>query len=262
MIRNIFDYIAVFNKYRFLLINLVAKDFKLKYRRSMLGVLWSVLNPLLSMLVITAVFQHIFRMEIEDFPVYYMTGITIFNLMVEATTNCLNAITGNISLIKKVYVPKYIFILEKCLFSLVNFIFALVAVFIVMFVLGFRPSHTMYLFWVPVFYTFTFSIGLGLILAAMNVFFRDTGHLYGVITMSWMFLTPIIYPKELLSENMQVFLQYNPMYHFVEYFRDVLMYGNIPGLGVNMLCLAISFGVLAIGLVVFKMTQDKFILYV
>ena len=259
---KIIGYIVTFNRYRFLLLNLVARDFKTKYRRSALGVLWSVLNPLLLMIVITAVFENIFRFEIEDFSVYYLTGVTLFNLMTESTGSSLQAITGNAALIKKIYVPKYIFILQKCLFSLLNLGFSIVAVFIVMLILRFNIQWTSFLLIVPVFYVLIFSAGLGLLLATANVFFRDTAHLYGVVTTAWMFLTPIIYPIEILSEGMMNFMRFNPMFYFVDYFRDVLMNGTIPGLQINLICAAISFGVLIVGIVVFKKTQDKFILFV
>lgn len=259
---NVINYFAVFNKYRFMLYNLVAKDFKLKYRRSVLGILWSILNPLLIMLVMTAVFQNIFRVQIEHFPIYFLVGRTLFDLMSEATSSSLEAITGNTNLIKKVYVPKYLFVLEKCLFSLVNFMFSMIAVLIVMIFLNFRISPTFYLFFLPIIYTLIFSVGLGFILAAANVFFKDTAHLYSVVLTAWMFLTPIMYPKDILSDNMQRVMELNPMYHFVEYFRDVLMYGNIPNLQTNLLCLAFSIGFLIVGIFIFKRVQDKFILYV
>lgn len=256
------NYFHAFNKYKFLLYNLVAKDFKLKYRRSVLGVLWSVLNPLLTMMVMTAVFEMLFRAQIEYFPIYFLTGNTLFTFMMESTSSSLQSITGGASLIKKVYVPKYIFILEKCLFSLINLAFSLVAMAIVMIILNFRVSPTFYLFLIPIFYTFVFSAGLGLILASSNVFFRDTAHLYGVVTTAWMFLTPIMYPKEILTERMQRVIEFNPMYHFVEYFRDVLMYGNIPDLRTNLICAGISFGAFFAGVIIFKRSQDKFILYI
>lgn len=256
------NHIKVFNKYRFLLYNLISRDFKLKYRRSILGALWSVLNPLFMMMVITAVFAQVFKTQVDNFPVYYIVGSSLFNFMLEATNGCLSAITGNASLIKKVYIPKYIFILEKSLFALVNFALSLIAVFIVMVILRFNIVPTFYLMLVPIFCTLVFSTGLGLILATSNVFFRDTTHLYGIVTTAWMFLTPIVYPEEILPQNILNFCQLNPMYHFVKYFRDVLMYGNVPGLGTNLLCLGISFGFLFVGIIVFKKSQDKFILYI
>jgi len=255
------DRIVVFNKYRFLLYNLVVKDFKLKYRRSVLGVLWSMLNPLIMMFIITVVFANIFRFEDEWFAVYYLTGWLIFNLVVEGTTGAMGSIMGGSALIKKVYIPKYIFPLEKCLFALVNTIFAMIPIFAVMFFVGMPIRPTVLLFWVPMLYALVFSIGLGLILATLAVFFRDIIHLYTVWTTAWMFLTPIIYPMELLTENMQDNLRFNPMYHFVSMYRDLMMEGTLPGLEAHLICAGIAFVFLIVGLLVFKWKQGRFILY-
>jgi len=250
-----------FARYRFLLQDLIVRDIKVKYRRSVLGILWSVLNPLLMMLVITAVFDNIFRFEVEHFPVYYLTGLLIFNLVSEATTGSMFSILGGGALIKKVYIPKYIFPLEKCLFALVNMMFSAIAVVIVMLITGVPINFTILLFWIPVMYVLIFSIGLGLILATLAVFFRDITHLYTVWITAWMFLTPIIYPVEILSEEMRNALWFNPLYHFVNYFRDVVMYGEVPGVEANLICFGIAIIFLFVGLIVFKWKQGRFILY-
>jgi ABC-2 type transport system permease protein len=253
--------IAVFRKYRFLLYNLVMKDFKLKYRRSVLGILWSMLNPLLMMFVITLVFAEIFRFDDEFFAVYYLTGWLIFNLVVEGTTGAMGSIMGGGSLIKKVYIPKYIFPLEKCLFALVNTLFAMIPIFAVMAFLGMPIRPTVLLFWIPMFYTLIFSIGFGMILATLAVFFRDITHLYAVWTTAWMFLTPIIYPAELVSESMRSVLRFNPLFHYVRMFRDLMIDGTPPNLRAHFICAAISGMFLLTGLLVFKWKQGRFILY-
>ncbi|MBQ8267422.1 MAG: ABC transporter permease, partial [Clostridia bacterium] len=139
-------------KFMPLLKNLVSKDFKIKYRRSVLGVAWSVLNPLFTMLVITTVFGKLLKIEVENFATYYIVGFAIWNFFSEATSSSLSSILSSAPLIKKVYIPKYIFPLEKCLFSLVNFFFTLIAVVIVMLFQGVVPSITAILFPIPVLY--------------------------------------------------------------------------------------------------------------
>ena len=253
--------LTVFFKYRFLLYNLVMKDFKLKYRRSVLGVFWSMLNPLLMMFVITMVFAGIFRFDDEWFSVYYLTGWLIFNLVVEGTVGAMGSIMGGGGLIKKVYIPKYIFPLEKCLFALVNTLFAMIPLFAVKVFLGVPIRPTVLLFWVPMAYVLVFAIGLGMILATLAVFFRDITHLYAVWTTAWMFLTPIIYPIEILSEEMQRIIRFNPLYHYVLMFRSVMMNGAMPNLRSHLVCGAISLSFLLTGLLVFKWKQGKFILY-
>ena len=254
-------YAAGLKKYRFLIQDLVTKDIKTKYRRSVLGVIWSVLNPLLMMLVLTAVFANIFRFDIQDFPIYYLTGSLIFNFVSEATSFSLTAILGASGIIKKVYIPKYIFPLEKCLFAFVNMLFSFIAVIIVFIILQITPHWTIVLFPIPMIYTLIFSMGLGLMLSALNIFFRDTTHLWGVFVTAWMYLTPLFYPMSILPECMVSFVKLNPLYYYVEYFRDVMIYGTLPSFEDNMICITFSLVTLLIGLVVFKKKQDKFILY-
>ncbi|MGL4606011.1 MAG: ABC transporter permease [Eubacteriaceae bacterium] len=249
-----------FVKYRHLLIELVSRDIKIKYRRSVLGLMWSVLNPLLMMLVITAVFSQIFKFEIENFPAYYLTGVLIFNFVSEATTSAMTSILSGAALIKKVYIPKYIFPLEKVLFAFVNALFSMIAVAIVFIIIQVPIKWTIILFPIPLIYTLIFSIGFGLILATINVFFRDVGHLYGVWITAWMYLTPIIYPIEILPDFVKRLLLLNPLYYFVECFREVLLYGTVPSLGLNLACIGFSVTFLILGVLIFKSNQDKFIL--
>lgn len=255
-------FMFAFNKYRNLLNNLIERDLKVKYRRSVLGFMWSVLNPLLMMLVITAVFSNIFKFDIKDFPVYYLTGALIFNFVSEATMTSLTSVISSAPLIKKVYIPKYIFPLEKCLFAFVNMIFSLAAVAIVFLILQVHIHWTILLFPIPMIYALVFSLGLSLILSSINVFFRDVGHLYAVWVTAWMYFTPIIYPITALPQVMVSLIKLNPLYYYVEYIRDVMLYGNIPTLQDNIICIGFSLMTLLIGLLVFKKKQDKFILYI
>lgn len=254
-------YFQTFLRYKYLLLNLINRDIKVKYRRSVLGILWSVLNPLLMMAVIATVFSHIFKFQIENFHLYYLTGAVIYNFISEATSTSMMSVFSSAALIKKVYIPKYIFPLEKCLFAFVNLLFSLVAVAIVMLISGVRFTFTALLFPVPIIYALIFSIGMSLILSALTVFFRDIVHIYGVFLTAWMYATPIIYPMEAVSEKIQTVMKLNPMYYYVQYFRDVVLYNTVPGIRWNLICLAFSFSMLIIGVLVFKAKQDKFVLY-
>lgn len=255
-------YINAFIKYRYLLEDLVTKDFKLKYRRSILGFMWSILNPLLMMLVITAVFSNMFDNDIKNFPVYYLCGSLIFNFVVEATNGALTSIVQSGYLIKKVYIPKYIFPLEKTTFALVNVFFSFIAVFLVILITRMPIKATLLLLPIPIFYAFLFSTGLGLILASLNTFFRDTGHLYSVWTTAWMYLTPLFYPIDIIPDNIRFFIYYNPLYYFVTYLRQIVIDGTIPGFKMNFICMEFSIVFLIAGLLIFKNKQDKFILYI
>ncbi len=251
-------------KYRCLLTDLVSRDLKTKYRRSVLGILWSVLNPLFMMLVLTAIFSTLMRFNTEDVPysIYYLTGYLMFNFLSESTNFSLVSIIHSAGLIKKVYIPKIIFPLEKCLFSLVNFGFSLIAAVIVFLVVGITPHWTIVLFFIPVVYLFIFSFGFSLILATLNTFFRDVGYLYNVFVSLWMYLTPIIYPIKTLPEWMQGIVRVNPLTHYVEYFRSLTIYGVVPGLEENLICLSYSLIFLCLGVMVFQKNQNKFIFYV
>ena len=249
-------------RYRFLLANLILKDLRLKYRRSVLGVLWSVLNPLLMMLVMTAVFSRIFRVAVENYPVFYLTGSTLFAFLGEATTGAMGSVTGSASLLRKVRVPKSVFPLEKVLFASVNYLFSLVAVVVMFVVLG-QPFHwTFALFWLPALFTGAFALGVGLALASLSVFFRDIVHLYSVLLVAWQFATPVLYPYEALPESIQALMIWNPMYHYVQVARMVLMHGIVPSAKEMAVCAGMALAALAVGAAVFRAKRDRFVLYV
>lgn len=242
--------------------NLISRDIKVKYRRSALGLVWSILNPLLMMLVMTAVFSQIFKFDVPNFPLYYLIGSTIWGFFSEATNSCIMSILSASSLIKKVYIPKYIFPLEKILFAFINMIFSLVAVAFIFLITRTPLTWTALLIPIPMIYTLIFSAGMGLLLSALTVYFRDILHLYAVLLTAWMYFTPTFYPINALPVTMQDLIKINPLYHYVSYARDVLMYNTIPSLETNLICMIYALVSLFIGIVVFKKLQKNFILYI
>lgn len=251
-----------FRRFTPLLRELVVRDIKVRYRHSALGLVWTVLNPLLMMVVITIVFSTLFKQNIPNFPIYYLSGSLIFAFNSESTTTALNSIISNASLIKKVYIPKYLFPLSNVLSGLVNLGFSLIAMFIVMLITD-APFHaTLLLLPIPIFYTFLFSVGLGILLSAVTVFFRDIAHFYSVFILAWTYFTPIFYPVEILPDAVMKLMQINPMYYLVTYMRSIVLYGVFPSLKENLLCLCLGLLMLALGLFVFYKKQDKFVLYV
>lgn len=251
-----------FRRFTPLLRELVVRDIKVRYRHSALGLVWTVLNPLLMMVVITIVFSTLFKQNIPNFPIYYLSGSLIFAFNSESTTTALNSIISNASLIKKVYIPKYLFPLSNVLSGLVNLGFSLIAMVIVMLLTG-APFHaTLLLLPIPIFYTFLFSVGLGVLLSALTVFFRDIAHFYSVFILAWTYFTPIFYPVEILPNAAMRLMRLNPMYHLVTYMRSLVLYGVFPSLKENLLCLCLGLLMLALGLFVFYKKQDKFVLYV
>ena len=242
---------------------LVSKDFKKKYRRSVLGVAWSVLNPLLMMVVLAAVFSMFIKFgSIENFPLYLILGNTIFALMADSTREGMQSILESTALIKKVRIEKLIFPLEKVIFHLVNFCFSLVAIVIVM--LFFRVAPTINVLFLPLLlvYVSFFSAGLSMLLSALAVFFRDVIHMWGVVLTAWTYATPLFYPVEILPEWMQAAEIFNPMYHYVLYFRDIFLYGVAPSMHHNLICAAMAAITFVVGYVVFRKFEKKFILYV
>ena len=251
-----------FVKYYDLLIELVLRDIKVKYKRSVLGFAWSILNPLLMMIVMSIVFSTIFRSDIKNFPMYLITGQVIFSFFSEATNSAMMSIIGNGGLIKKVYIPKYIFPLSKVMFSFSNMIFSLVAVIIVAIATKLPITPAILLFPLPLIYVFVFSLGIGLLLASYAVFFRDLLHLYGIILLIWTYLTPIFYPITILPPSIKLLLKFNPLYVFISNFREIVLYGNVPSLFSNLLCIAYAILALIIGTLAFRRTKDKFIFYI
>ena len=256
------DLKAQFKKDWFILRSLVLKDFKLKYRRSALGVLWSVLNPLLMMIVLTAVFSTVFRFQIENFALYLILGQTLFGLMSDATSGAMSSIIDSSYLIKKIRINKILFPLEKVAFALVNFVISLIAVVAVM--IFFQVVPTLNLLFLPLLllYVFAFSLGLGLLIAALSVFFRDVMHLWSVVLTAWTYATPLFYPIEILPDFLAPLMQFNPMYHYVTYFREIALWGTTPSLEQNLICIGFAAAALILGYVVFRAKEKKFILYV
>ncbi len=253
-----------FKRYTPLLFNLASKDIKVKYRRSVLGIAWSILNPLLTMLVLTQVFQMLLRVQVENFATYYIVGSSLWSFFSESTSLAMTSVIGASSLIKKVYVPKYMFPLEKCIFAMINYLFSLIAVFLVMIIQGVYPTWTTILAILPILYCFVFCCGFSLFLSAVTVYFRDIAHLYGVLLTIWMYLTPILYPITLLEDKRFIYniVKLNPMYYYVEYIRDVMMYNTVPDIIFNLKCIGIAIVSLIIGSLVFKKCEGKFILHI
>lgn len=249
-------------KYKTALYNLVKRDFIVKYRRSILGIFWSVLNPLLMMIVISAVFSYFFRFEIENYPVYYITGYILFTMFASATSGSINSIIGAAGLIKKMYIPKYLFPIEKCLFEFINTSVSIIALLAVILWFQITPHISWLLIPVPFIFVLIFSIGLSFILASLNVYFRDIGHLYSVFIKLFIYATPVFYPVSILTPKMMAIMKLNPLYHFIDYFRVIILNGQIPSLEAHLICAGFAFGTFLLGALIFKLLERKFILYI
>lgn len=251
-----------FLQYRPLLKELVRRDLKVKYRRSFLGYVWSLLNPLLMMCVMTLVFSYMFRFDIPNYPLYLITGQTLWTFFNESTNMSMYSVIQNGALIKKVYIPKFIFPISRVLSSFVTMSFSLAAILIVL-VFTKSPFYwTILLFPVPLLFLLLFAMGIGMVLSALSVYFRDITHLYGVVTLAWMYLTPIFYPVSALPKEITSIVQGNPMYSYISFFREIVLYGTVPESAMWLKCALISLAALAVGLAVFRKLQRNFILYI
>ena len=260
---KLMSYAHEFWKYRDLLKLLVSRDIKLKYRRSVLGYLWSVLNPLLIMIVMTVVFSTMFKRNIENFPVYLFCGQLLFNYMNTTTHQAIFSISGNAALLKKTYLPKYIFTVAKITSGTVDLVFSLGALIIVILATGAKFTWAMLLFPLVLVQLYIFCIGLGLFLSQANVFFKDTQFIYNAITTAWMYLTPIFYPIDALPDWLMWMVKHlNPMYFYIGQFRDLIWSGQLPGPMITLAGWGTALLMLCVGVWSFMRSKDKFILYI
>lgn len=268
MIKNIF---LNLKKYTFLMTQLISRDFKIKYKRSVLGVLWSLLYPLLMMAVMALVFTNMFkfRMDGVNYLVYLMTGLVIWNYFNEATQLGMGAIITNFSLLNKVYIPKYIFPLAKCLFVGINFILSLIPLIIIILFSGNSVEGTkcyinIYYLVLPFIFlcVLMFTLGLSYILSSLAVFLRDTIYIYGILLTIWNYFTPIFYDFEILPFWLKSILKFNPLYNYISAFREIILFSKMPSLSLLTSCFLSGFLTLILGLFIFKKSQDKFINYI
>jgi len=249
------------SKYNFLISQLVSRDFKSKYKRSILGIVWSFLNPLLTMIVQFLVFSTLFKSDSNYYPVYLLSGVICFNFFNEATTMCLGSIVDNANLIDKVYIPRYIFPFTKIISSTINLGIALVPLFLVCIVLGVPFSKSIILMFFFLVCLIIFTLGVGLFLSALMVFFRDIRFLWTVVCQIWMYATPIFYSAEIIPDKYSFIVKINPLYHFIGNLRKCLMDGVSPEPITYAFCLFLAALSFMIGSYVFKKTQDKFTIY-
>ena len=254
------SYIQNFKKFQPLLAELVARDIKIKYRRSVLGVLWTLLNPLFMMIILSVVFSSIFKFDIENFPLYILSGQLIFNFFNDATTSSMTSIIGSAALIKKVYVPKYLFVIARVFSSFINLMASLVALILVMVAMRADLHWTVIFSVIPLAMIILFSLGVGMLLAALTVKFRDIMHLYSVFTTGLLYLTPVIYPMSILPESVRTVVNINPLTNMVQMFRDVMFYNTLPTFSAVVLGVVEVAVALILGTYVFYKNQDEFIL--
>ena len=254
--------LAGFMRYRYLLVELVKKGIKLKYRRSYLGLIWTLIEPLLTMIVLTMVFGTLLGRNDRTFPVYVLTGRLLYSMFSSSTSAAMRAIRANSSMIKKVYVPKYLYPLSGVLYNYVIFLLSLIVLFVVALFIGIPPTIYMLQIFVPLFCILLLSLGVGMILSSFAVFFRDLEYLWNVALMLIMYTCAIFYyPETLLKSRYSFLLRYNPLYCVIDNFRSAV-FGAPMNLRRTAYALGFGAAALVVGLYVFYRQQDKFVLYV
>lgn len=260
--KKMIEMLQEFKKYQFLLSELVKRGIVLKYRRSYLGLAWTLLEPLLNMIVLTFVFGTLFGRSDKTYPVYILSGRLLYTCFSQSTTAALRSIRANSAMINKVYVPKYLYPLSSILYSYVIFTFSLIVLAVVSVVLGVWPTVHILLIWVPLLLLFLLSLGVGMILATLGVYFRDMEYLWGVGLTLLMYLCAIFYyPDSFMNAGKGWVLELNPLFCIISLFRQCL-YGMPMNGGYALYTAGWCVASLTIGFAIFQKKQNTFVLHV
>lgn len=243
-------------QYWFVIRELTSREIKRKYARSKLGIVWSVLNPLLTMIIMSLIFSTMFARDIENFPLYYLTGSIFWTLFSTATNTAMNALVDNRSLLMKVKLPKQIFVLSRIYTALVNFGYTCIAYVLMLIVFRVHLSWTMLLFPVVVVFALLFSIGISYVLSIAYVFFADIKYLYGIVLTLWMYLSAIFYPVTQLPEFMQRIIELNPVYVGIAIARDCVIYQTVSEPMMWIKLFAWGIGAFVVGYLVFRKKEN------
>lgn len=246
--------------YRNLIYQLTRRDILARYKRSVLGIAWTMLNPLGMMLVLTIAFSEIFRFETEySYPAYVLSGLMIWNFFSQTTTAAMVNLVWGGGLLHRIYVPRTSFALAATLTGSVNVLFSLVPLILVMAITGVPLRPTMLLLPIPLFLLACFSLGLGLLISTFAVYFPDVAEMYQIAVLGWMYLTPVIYPESILPEAYRFWITHlNPMYYMINLFRLPVYYGQVPGWGDLLPAAVIALVTLVIGWLVFTRRASEF----
>ena len=248
--------------YAFLFSELVKRDFKKKYKRSVLGIAWSILSPLLTLLVMRLVFTRFFGRDSEHYTTYLFCGNIVFSYFNESVTQGMGALMSNASIFTKINLPKFLFVLSSNTRSLLNFLLTLPVFFLFCFFDGiaFKPSIISLAF--PILFLCVFCAGISLLLSSLFVFFRDIGYLWGIFSQLLMYLSAIFYSVEAYPPFVKSLFNLNPVYLFISYFRSAVIDGKVPSLSIHALISAFSSLFILIGYAVYRKCDEKFAYYV
>jgi len=249
-------------KYKDLIVQLVRRDLVSRYKRSALGIAWTMLNPLGTMLIMTVVFSRVFG-QVKSYPAYILTGLVVWNFFSQTTVHCMDSTLWGSDLFGKIFLPRTAFIVSSIGTGIVNILISLVPLFSIMLITNVSIRLTVLLFPVVLLLLAIFSLGVGLLLSAYSVFFPDIAEMYTIILMAWMYLSPVIVPEDVLGKIANgLILKINPLYYFIKLFRSILYEGQLPSISLVVTAAAISLTVFIIGWLVFTKKSDEFAYHV
>lgn len=245
-------------KYRELIRQFVSRSIKTRYKRSVLGILWTLLNPLLTMVVLTIIFSQVFRFTLENYPIYVLCGLVVWNFFSNVTTEAMSDMLLSGNLLGRIYMPKSVFAVSAVGTGLVNLLLSLIPVFIIALVLGVQITPAIIVMPLAIIILAVFSLGLGLTLSTTAVFFGDMEPVYNVVLTIWFYSTPIIYPVEAIPEQFQWLIRLNPLYYLLTIFRDPLFKGTVPELSFWLISCSLALVALIIGVYVFTSRSNEY----
>lgn len=241
----------------FLLKQLVRKNFTSKYKDSILGILWSFINPLLTMLLLTAIFSTIFAGNIANYPVYFLAGRCMYDFFSSGTKIAMNSIKGNSGILTRIYVPRHIFAVGGVCSEFINFLISLIILVAVMYLTGLALNPIDILIIIPIVILFVMIMGVGLILSIVCTYFRDIEYLYNIFTMLLMYACAIFYPMEIIPEPLRSYAELNPLYMVIDQFRDIVMYNVVPNIMSIINSALFAAIVFVLGIIIFKKYQKR-----
>ena len=249
-------------KHQFLFEELVKRDFKGKYKRTVLGMMWSLLSPLLQLAVMAMIFTRFFGRNIPHYIIYLFSGNLVFSYFNEATNQGMTALESNAHIFSKINVPKYIFLLSKNVASVINFLLTLVIYFIFVAIDGVPFSWSFLMLPYPIICLLVFNIGMGLILSAMYIFFKDVKYLYSIMTTLLMYMSAVFYTLDAFTPLQQSLFYINPVYSYISYFRIAVLDGVVPPLWHHAICLGYAAAALIGGAAMYHKNNYKFLYYI
>jgi ABC-2 type transport system permease protein len=241
---------------------LALKELVVRYKRSALGFLWSLLNPLFTMIILTIVFSTVMRIEVKSYAIFLLSTLLPWTFFSQGLSYAVESIVGNGDLLKKIYVGKSIFPIAAVLSNVINFLLSLIPLVLVLIALRF-PFHWTWVYLpIPLLGLVLFTLGCGFTCAAANVFFRDVSHIIQIVLSAWFYASPIIYSMDFIPQQYHLFFRLNPMLYILNGFRLAIYYGQLPTPQSAAMSLGCGLAALVVGYLLFRRHQDEFVFYV